>query len=39
MVVMDAGTLLLLLRPNVDVPHDRSTGKPLSSLRSGSITS
>lgn len=29
MVVMDAGTLLLLLRPNVDAPRDRSTGKPV----------
>lgn len=29
MVVMDATTLLLLLRPNVDAPHDRSTGNPV----------
>lgn len=32
MVVMDTGTLLLLLRPNVDAPLDRSTGKPVESV-------
>ena len=33
MVVMDAGTLLLLFRPDVDVPIDPATGKPVEAVQ------
>lgn len=33
MVVMDAGTLLLLFRPDVDPPVDPATGKPVEAIR------
>jgi len=33
MVVMDAGTLLLLFRPNVDCPLDSTTGQPVAQVQ------